>query len=82
MKLGEKSQQILKWISRILAATIILFGLPFYFGYGNPLAFINSDYSMCDKTWLIVFPLMFIGLAIGWKIPIVGILYLIIGYAK
>lgn len=78
-----------------MAATIILFGLPFYFGYGNPLAFINSDYSMCDKTWLIVFPLMFIGLAIGWKIPkvgglpmhmlvpfIVGILYLIIGYAK
>ena len=67
MKLTKKQQQVLKWTTRILALAILLFGLPFYFGYGNPLPFLNPDYTVWDNTWLTVFPLMFLGLALGWK---------------
>lgn len=72
MKLDKRNYKILKWITRILATAIIIFGLPFYFGYGNPLPFINPEYSIWDNTWLTVFPLMFIGLGLGWKLPKVG----------
>ncbi|MFH1642385.1 MAG: hypothetical protein ABIC04_05815 [Nanoarchaeota archaeon] len=45
----------------------MLFGLPFYFGYGNPLPFINPEYNLWDNVWLTIFPLMFLGLGLGWK---------------
>lgn len=63
---------VLKWASRILGTVVLLFGLPFYVGYGNPLPFTNPSYSFYDNTWLSVFPLMFIGLALGWKWPKMG----------
>jgi len=72
MRLNRKKHNILKWITRILATAIILFGLPFYFGYGNPLPFINPDYTVWDNVWLTVFPLIFIGLALGWKFEKTG----------
>lgn len=55
------------WVVKISALVIILFGLPFYFGYGNPLPFINANYTLWDNLWLTIFPLMFFGLALGWK---------------
>jgi hypothetical protein len=63
----KQSHSILRWTTRVLAALILLLGLPFYFGYGNPLPFVKPDYTLWDNTWLSVFPLMFIGLALGWK---------------
>ena len=72
MELEKRKYRLLKWITRILAIAIIVFGLPFYFGYGNPLPFVNPEYSIWDNTWLTVFPIMFIGLAIGWKWPRIG----------
>ena len=64
--------KILKWTTQILALAVLLFGLPFYFGYGNPLPFINPDYTVWDNTWLSIFPVMFIGLAVGWKYEKIG----------
>jgi hypothetical protein len=64
--------KIIKWTARILAILLLLFGLPFYFGYGNPLPFINPDYTLHDNLWLTIFPLMFIGLALGWKNEKIG----------
>lgn len=72
MELTKRSYKILKWSNRILAALIIVFGLPFYFGYGNPLPFVDPSYSLWDNTWLSVFPIMFIGLGLGWKWPKIG----------
>lgn len=72
MELEKRRYQFLKWIARILATLMIVFGLPFYFGYGNPMPFIKPEYSIWDNTWLTVFPIMFIGLAIGWKWPRIG----------
>jgi len=63
---NEKKFQIIRWTARVIAAIVILFGLPFYFGYGNPLPFINPSYSFWDNTWLTIFPLMFLGLALGF----------------
>ena len=51
---------------------ILLFGLPFYFGYGNPLPFINPGYTLWDNVWLSIFPLMFIGLGLGWRYEKIG----------
>jgi hypothetical protein len=67
MKLNETHLKIIKWIARIMALLILLLGLPFYFGYGNPLPFTNSDYTIFDNIWLSAFPLIFIGLGLGWK---------------
>jgi hypothetical protein len=72
MKKEEKYLNIIKWTARIIAAGVILFGLPFYFGYGNPLPFINPDYKFFDNLWLTIFPLMFIGLGLGWKFEKIG----------
>ena len=72
MKLNEKQRKIVRWFARILALAILLFGLPFYFGYGNPLPFVNPDYSLWDNVWLTVFPLVFIGLGLGWKYEKIG----------
>lgn len=58
-----------KWISRILALCILVFALPFYFGYGNPLPFANPNYSLWENVALFMMPLVFIGLALGWKYP-------------
>lgn len=63
---------MLKWSARILALAILLFGLPFYFGYGNPLPFIDPNYTLWDNLWLSVFPLMFLGLALGLFFQRVG----------
>jgi len=52
--MNQKQQKIIKWSARISALVIILFGLPFYFGYGNPLPFINSDYSIWENIVLIM----------------------------
>lgn len=72
MKLNRRKHTIIKWVTRILATSIIVFGLPFYFGYGNPLPFINPEYSVWDNTWLTVFPIMFIGLGLGLKFEKTG----------
>ena len=62
----------LLWTARILAAAILVFGLPFYFGYGNPLPFANPENSGLDNLWLGIFPLVFLGLAAGWRWPRLG----------
>jgi|GEM_PF-490000 hypothetical protein len=59
----------IKWTARILALGILIFALPFYFGYGNPLPFANPDYSLWENAALAMMPLVFIGLALGWKYP-------------
>jgi hypothetical protein len=61
--------KIIKWASRVSALCILLFALPFYFGYGNPLPFFNPDYSLWENFALFVMPLVFISLALGWKYP-------------
>jgi len=52
-----------------LALCILIFALPFYFGYGNPLPFANPDYSLWENVALSMMPLVFIGLTLGWKYP-------------
>lgn len=65
--MDQKNLAIIKWTARILALIIIAGGLPFYFGYGNPLPFVKQEYTFYDNVWLTLLPLMFIGLALGWK---------------
>lgn len=72
MKITKKQFKIIKITTKILALAMILFGLPFYFGYGNPLPFANPDNTLFDNVWLTVFPLIFIGLAVGLKWEKVG----------
>lgn len=67
-----KKLKIIKWLARILALGILLLGLPFYFGYGNPLPFIDPEYSWIENTWLTLIPFVFMGLAIGWKYEKIG----------
>jgi len=69
---NNKSLNKIRWAARISAVAIIAFGLPFYFGYGNPLPFINPDYTLWDNMWLMIFPLMFIGLVVGLKFEKIG----------
>jgi len=71
----------IKWIGRILALCILVFALPFYFGYGNPLPFAKSDYSLWENVALAMMPLVFIGLALGWKYPKVAGWLIIISIA-
>lgn len=72
MIMRQRTYTVIKWVARIFATAIALFGLPFYFGYGNPLPFIKPEYSIWDNVWLTVFPLMFIGLILGWKFERIG----------
>ena len=72
MRLNGKQLKIVRWSARIIALAVILLGLPFYFGYGNPLPFMNPDYSLWDNVWLTLFPLIFIGLGLGWKYEKIG----------
>ncbi len=74
----QEKLKIIKLTARIIALLIIVGGLPFYFGYGNPLPFINQEYTFYDNLWLTAFPLMFIGLALGWKYEKIGGYLLII----
>ena len=67
MKINEKQLKIINWTARIMSLTIILLGLPFYFGYGNPFPFANANYTALDNLWLMVFPMVFIGFVVGWK---------------
>jgi len=45
----------------------LVLGLPFYSGYGNPLPFVNPDYTWIENFGLALVPFVFIGLALGWK---------------
>jgi len=64
-----------RWITRIITVFVLAFGLLFYFGYGNPLPFIDASDTAYDTLWKIVFPIMFIGLIIGlWREKIGGYL--------
>jgi hypothetical protein len=71
----------IKWTARILALCILIFALPFYFGYGNPLPFAKPGYSLWENVALAMMPLVFIGLALGWKYPKVGGWFIIISIA-
>lgn len=73
--------KVVKWIARILALCILIFALPFYFGYGNPLPFINPNYSLWENITLTMMPLVFIGLALGWKFPQAGGILIVIPIA-
>lgn len=67
-----------RWTTRILAVSMLLFGLPFYFGYGNPLPFVNPDFTPYDNVWLTIFPFIFIGLGLGiWREKLGGYLIVI-----
>ena len=70
-KSNKKSNKI-KWAARIIAVAVIIFGLPFYFGYGNLLPFSNPNYTLWDNIWLTIFQIMFIGLAVGLKFEKTG----------
>ncbi|MFA5751206.1 MAG: hypothetical protein WC898_02850 [Candidatus Paceibacterota bacterium] len=58
--------KIIRWVTRVVALVVFCFGLAFYFGYENPLPFIDPQYTLYDNLWLSIFPIMFLGLAIGW----------------
>ena len=66
--MNKKSLKAIKWTARILALAILIFLVPFYFGYGNPLPF-AADYTFIENLWLTIVPIMMISLAIGWKWP-------------
>jgi hypothetical protein len=55
-----------------MSLCILIFALPFYFGYGNPLPFAKPSYSLWENVALTMVPLVFVGLALGWKYPKVG----------
>lgn len=60
------------WTARIAGTAIVIVFLPFYFGYGNPLPFLTPGYTAHDNAWLTAFPLVFIGLILGWRYPRIG----------
>jgi hypothetical protein len=69
----------MKWTARIIALLTLLVGVPLYCGYGNPLPFTDSSYDFFDNLWRTIFPLMFVGLALGWKYEKIGGYLTIIG---
>ena len=72
MGISKTLHLIIKWTARILAAAVTLFGLPFYFGYGNPLPFTKPGYTFMTTPGLSFSGIMFIGLIIGWIWPKIG----------
>jgi hypothetical protein len=68
----------IKWTARILSLCILVFALPFYFGYGNPLPFAKANYSLWENVALTMMPLVFIGLALGWIYPKAGGIIIIV----
>ncbi len=75
---SDDGSKTIRWIARILATAFLLFGLPFYFGYGNPLPFVSPGYTLWDNVWLTIFPVVFVGLAVGWLNEKVGGLLIVI----
>ena len=73
-----KKCTLFTWLVRVLSIVVLVFGLPFYFGYGNPLPFVNPEYTLFDNVWLTIFPFVFIGLAVGVKYPFVGGLLIVV----
>ncbi len=73
-----KQNKTIKWSGRIIALIILVLGLPFYFGYGNPLPFVNPDYTWIENFDLALVPFVFIGLALGWKYKKLGGYFIII----
>jgi len=73
-----------RWTARILSLCILVFSLPFYFGYGNPLPFTKPEYTLWENIALTMVPLVFVGLAVGWKWPKIGgflvVIPIIIGF--
>jgi len=69
---GRRYLRILKWITRLYSAAVFALGGLFYLGYGNPLPFIDPDYSLIENIWLTLFPLILTGLLLGWKWPRIG----------
>jgi len=67
-RLTNKTLNIIRWTARIIALLTLLVGVPLYFAYGNPFPFADSNYDFFDNLWRVVFPLMFIGLALGVEI--------------
>lgn len=67
MKLRSRQANVIRWTARILALIMLVFGLMFYFGYDNPLPFVNPAYTWLENVWLTLVPIVFIGLAVGWK---------------
>lgn len=67
-----KELKIIRWSARIISLLLLVFGLMFYFGYGNPLPFANPDYTWIENVWLSLVPVIFIGLAVGLKYEKVG----------
>jgi len=78
-RLTNKTLNIIRWTARIIALLTLLVGVPLYFAYGNPFPFADSNYDFFDNLWRAVFPLMFIGLALGWKYEKIGGYLVIIG---
>ncbi len=74
---GKKAKYV-RWGVRGLVLLLLAFALPFYFGYGNPLPFLNPDYTAWDNLWLSVFPVMFFGLVCGLRFFKLGG-YLVVG---
>jgi hypothetical protein len=69
---------ILKWSARMISLILFIFGVLFYFGYWNPLPFVDPDYTWIENTWLTLVPFIFIWLLVWWRYEkIWG--YLIIG---
>ncbi|MFA7088226.1 MAG: hypothetical protein WC146_02700 [Patescibacteria group bacterium] len=64
--MNQKTKKI-RWVARILSLVLLIIILPFYFSYGNPLPFFNPEYTFYDNLWLSIFPLVLIGLGLGWK---------------
>lgn len=86
MKFEKEQIKVMKWFARITSLLILLIGLPFYFGYGNPLPFINPDYTLAENIGLIFFPMILLGLALGWKYKKLGgylvIIPLVLGFVS
>jgi hypothetical protein len=55
MRLSEKQLNLIRWSTRIIALIVLLIGLLFYFGYGNPLPFANPKNTLFDNIWLSTF---------------------------
>jgi hypothetical protein len=77
--MNQRKLNIIKWIARIFSLLILIVGVPLYCGYGNPLPFASSEYNFFDNLWRAVFPLMFVGLILGWKYEKIGGYLIIIG---
>ena len=63
----KRSFRVLMWAARLYAGAVFLLGVLFYLGYGNPLPFIDPDYTLTENIWLLVLPLVLSGLILGWK---------------